>query len=95
MGDEMWFPPGEAAMGRGEEEPAVPDATMLMGDEVLQEEEVKNDEGNVTAAWMQKLETEHYSTLCEIIIYILQTAPARHGNFSVWNKWLIFKPIFF
>ena len=35
MGDEVWLPPGEAAMGRGEEEPAAPDATMLMGDEVL------------------------------------------------------------
>lgn len=41
MGDEVWFPPGEAAMGRGEEEPAAPDATMLMGDEVLQEEGIK------------------------------------------------------
>lgn len=38
MGDEEWFPPGEAAMGSGEEEPA-PDATMLMGDEVLREED--------------------------------------------------------
>lgn len=28
-------------MGRGEEEPAPPDATMLMGDEVLREEEIK------------------------------------------------------
>jgi len=40
MGDELWFP-GEAVMGRGEEEPAAPDATMLMGDEVLQEEKMK------------------------------------------------------
>lgn len=37
MGDEVWFPPGEPAMGSGEEEPGPPDATMLMGDEVLQE----------------------------------------------------------
>lgn len=34
-GEEVWFSPGDAAAGRGEEEPAVPDATMLMGDEVL------------------------------------------------------------
>lgn len=40
MGDEVWFPPGEAAMGRGEEEPT-PDATMLMGDEVLREKEME------------------------------------------------------
>lgn len=31
MGDEEWFPPGEAAMGRGEDEPA----PVLIGDEVL------------------------------------------------------------
>lgn len=41
MGDEVWFPPGEAAMGRGEEE-LPPDATMLMGDDVLQEEEMES-----------------------------------------------------
>lgn len=35
MGEEEWFPPGEAAMGRGEEEPA-PGTTALIGDEVLQ-----------------------------------------------------------
>lgn len=34
MGEEEWFPPGEAATGRGEDEPA-PGATVLMGDEVL------------------------------------------------------------
>lgn len=34
MGDEEWFPPGEAAMGRGEDEPA-PAATVWIGDEVL------------------------------------------------------------
>lgn len=38
MGDEEWFPPGEAAMGRGEDEPA-PDATVLIGDEVLRGKE--------------------------------------------------------
>lgn len=36
MGDEVWFPPGDAAIWSGEEE-LPPDATMLMGDEVLQE----------------------------------------------------------
>lgn len=44
MGDEMWFPPGEAAMGRGEEEPAAPDATMLMGDEVLQKDKIRKSD---------------------------------------------------
>lgn len=39
MGDEEWFPPGEPTMGSGEDEPPAPDATMLMGDEVLREEE--------------------------------------------------------
>lgn len=33
----MWFPPAEAAVESGEEELAAPDATMLMGDDVLQE----------------------------------------------------------
>lgn len=41
MGDEEWFPPGEATMGSGEDEPPAPDATMLMGDEVLREEETR------------------------------------------------------
>lgn len=41
MGDDVWFPPGEAAMGRGEEEPAAPDATMLMGEEVLQDVKIE------------------------------------------------------
>lgn len=38
MGDEVWFPPGEAAMERGDEEPA---PTTLMGDEVLHEREME------------------------------------------------------
>lgn len=37
MGDKVWFPPGEAAVESGEDELAAPEATILMGDEVLQE----------------------------------------------------------
>lgn len=37
MGDEMWLPPVEAPMASGEEEPAAPDATILIGDDVLQD----------------------------------------------------------